>query len=39
MKKTPYIRQISAFNENNQLTDIVKYFIDELKVHNTVQYD
>ena len=39
MKKSPYIRQISAFNENNQLTDIVKYFIDELKVHNTVHYD
>ncbi len=39
MKKSPYLRQISAFNKHNQLTDILKHSISELKIHREVQHD
>ena len=33
------LRQISAFNKHNQLTDILKHSISELKIHREVQHD
>tara|TARA_B100001029_G_C15061379_1_gene458816 strand:- start:1616 stop:2755 length:1140 start_codon:yes stop_codon:yes gene_type:complete len=37
MNNSPYKRQIEIFNKNNNLSDIVKYFIDELKITNVVK--